>query len=171
MNLMGKNEKLQYVINNLDGFEDSERLKIFQDAYYMADLGFSNVDINKIKEIFKGYIPPLPKELQDKEIITVYRGGTEYGLFYKRAMSWTLDFNVAEFFANRDPREAKMRHVAKAEIPKKYILDYNNDRQEQEILLIPDKIENISHVDFKVWEWTKEEKNAALTTLYVQNQF
>lgn len=168
--MMGKNERLQYVLENIEKLPKEEQFNIFRETYISADMGFSNVDIKKVKKIYKGYTPKLPKKIQEKETVTVYRGGTEYGVFYGRALSWSLSFEVAEWFANRDPRNVNVRYVARAEINKKYILDYNNERKEQEVLLIPDKLENIKLVPFKKEELTEEEQKAALMSLYIQNQ-
>lgn len=172
LEMMGKNERLQFVLENLDEFCKEQRLAIFRDAYYTADLGFSGVDVDTVVQLFKenNYIPTLPKKLRGKEKITVYRGGTEFGVFYNRALSWTLDFDIANFFANRDPRDVYVRYVVKAEILKEHILDFNNDRNEQEILLNPVFLENIQSVNFKEKEWTNQEKMLALQVLAYQQQ-
>ena len=64
------------------------------------------------------------------ETITVYRGLQRNAS--TEALSWTLDKNVAEWFANRFDNNGE---VIKATINKKYIFAYINGRGEKEVVL------------------------------------
>lgn len=168
--MMGKNERLQYVINNLSLFDEDDRLWIFRDSYISADFGFSNIELNEVIKLYKNYTPELPEDIRNEDMITVYRGGTNNGVFYGKALSWTLSFEKAEWFANRDPLDAIVRYVAKAKIDRKHIFDYVNDRNEEEVLLNPKHLTDIKQVDFNRKEYTEEEKKTMLTVMYVQQQ-
>ena len=64
------------------------------------------------------------------ETITVYRGIQKDAT--TNALSWTLDKNVAKWFANRFNNNGR---VVKATINKKYVLAYINGRGEKEVVL------------------------------------
>lgn len=145
-------KRLQYVIENLGNFDDDCRVDLFRDSYSAAHSGFSVLTEKKMKQIYKGHVSELPKEITGKEKITIYRGGTERSVFYKNAFSWTLNFKIAEWFANRTIGKCYNKHVVSAEIEVKHILDYINDRKEQEVLVLPSKLKNITLIPF-------EEKN------------
>jgi hypothetical protein len=147
--MLGNNERFEYVIKNLEKFDDDCKLEVFRETYLMADYGFSNLSEKKIKQIYKGYVSDLPKDIANKEVVKIYRGGTEWSTFYKNAFSWTMDFKIAEFFSTRETKISVARHVVSADIEVKNILDYSNDREEKEILVLPSKLKNIEIVSIK----------------------
>jgi hypothetical protein len=76
------------------------------------------------------------------ETLTVYRGlqGSKAKL---RGLSWTLNLKIATWFANRFKLQGK---VYSAQIKKKDIFFYSNERNEQECVLNPYKLKNITEV-------------------------
>ena len=81
----------------------------------------------------------LKEEIGEHETITVYRGVTSSSTHYEKAISWTLNEDVAEFFAMRFNSKGK---IMKAEIHIDDIHDYLSNRNEEEILLNPKKLIN-----------------------------
>lgn len=102
----------------------------------------SNLSKTKLLSLFKS---ANPKALMDDEelaifnnlddTVTVYRGVTSYNADNIKALSWTLDYNKAEWFANRFGEEGGT--VYEAEIDKKHILAYFGRRNESEVIVDP----------------------------------
>ena len=79
------------------------------------------------------------------ERVTVYRGQSHDGKYYK-ALSWTDDLEKATWFANRFKQHGERGHLFKAEINKKDIYVFNNERGESELVLDYTKLENIEEL-------------------------
>ena len=76
--------------------------------------------------------------------VVIYRGCYSTELKSKKySISWTLDKKVAEFFANR-PTKKSTGSVIELTTPKERIIAYFKDRKEDEVIYIPDWINNIS---------------------------
>lgn len=115
--------------------------KQFFATYKMADYGFNGMDKTTLLTILKSKteedrrrieatIKDLPTEL------IIYRGGNSASTPYKEAWSWTLDINVANFFAAR--RGTDTGYIVKAKIHKRDIVDaFLDEGSEQEIIVNP----------------------------------
>jgi len=106
----------------------------------------ANVNKNKLLEYFKKcdikYLLTEEEQstltsLNDK--ITIYRGVTPYNKKNIKALSWTLSYDSAEWFANRFKSNGK---VYSATIDKNNIYAYFNNN-EQEVIVDPDFLEDI----------------------------
>ena len=69
-----------------------------------------------------------------EEEVTVYRGVTSYTAKNIRALSWTLDYETAAWFAHRYKEEGK---VYEARINKEHIYALFNSRGEWEVIVDP----------------------------------
>ena len=78
------------------------------------------------------------QELDDP--VTVYRGVTSYNAGNVRALSWTLERKTEEWFAHRFGEKGI---VYKAQIPKKHILAFFNNRGEAEVVLDPQHLKQV----------------------------
>ena len=125
-----------------------QRYNCFRDLWARSEFGFEKFEDSFLEKVFsykeysegrKESMNELKKEIKDHEIITVYRGVTSQSTPYEKATSWTLDEDVAEFFATRFQSKGK---IMKAEIHIDDIYDYIYDRNEKEILLNPKKLRN-----------------------------
>lgn len=128
--------------------------KMFFDAYQRSDYGFKALDKDTLKVILESKTEEDRKRTQEvikdlPEIITVYRGGNTESTAFKEAYSWTMDINIANFFAAR--RGYGPGYIAKAKICRDEIieafLDAERSNGEKEIIIAPEKvycIENIS---------------------------
>lgn len=92
--------------------------------------------------------------LEDK--ITIYRGVTPYNRNNIKALSWTLDFDTAKWFANRFGSSGK---VYSATIDKSHIYAYFNSKNEQEVIVDPNYLENIRQVNNPIPTSVKETPN------------
>ena len=77
------------------------------------------------------------------ETVTVYRG-TKYENY--KALSWTLSKKEAVWFSERFLSENEKGQVYQAEIDKKDIFAYFNDRNEKEIVLDYRKLKNLKEI-------------------------
>lgn len=74
------------------------------------------------------------------DIVNVYRGVTARGAESVYALSWTLNYDTAEWFANRFGKDGK---VYEAQIDKENILALFNRRNESEVIVDPSGLINI----------------------------
>ena len=100
-----------------------------------------NVRQKKLISMFKDVDPDfLMDEDERKELnalddpVSMYRGVTSYNANHIRAMSWTLNYDVAKWFAHRFGEDGT---VYQAKINKGYILALFNGRNESEIVVDP----------------------------------
>ena len=79
------------------------------------------------------------EELDDT--VTVYRGVTSYNADNIKALSWTLDYKTAEWFAHRFDEDGT---VYEAQIPKQHIYALFNGRGESEVIVDPKHLTDIT---------------------------
>lgn len=109
-----------------------------------------NVSPSELLELFS-YADPeyLMDDNEQKQLaaldspVTVYRGVTSFNAENIRAMSWSLDYDKAEWFSKRFGEEGT---VYEAKIPKDHILALFNGRNESEIILNPNYLEEIQEI-------------------------
>ena len=73
--------------------------------------------------------------------VTVYRGVTNYNAKNIRALSWTLDYDTAVWFAHRFGEDGM---VYQAQIKKEHIFALLTGRNESEVVLDPKYLEDIA---------------------------
>ncbi len=78
-------------------------------------------------------------ELDD--VVTVYRGVTSYNAKNIRALSWSLDYDKADWFAHRFHEDGT---VYEAQIKKGHIFALFLGRGEKEIVLDPKHLQDIA---------------------------
>ena len=78
-----------------------------------------------------------------EETVTVYRGVTPYNAKNVKALSWTLDKKKAEWFAHRFGEKGP---VYQAQINKGNILAVFTGRNESEVVLNPNKLEQLKAI-------------------------
>lgn len=71
------------------------------------------------------------------DIVTIYRGVTDYNKGNKKALSWTLSKKTAKWFATRFNENG---YIFEAKVNKGDILAYCNGRNEQEVIVDFNKI-------------------------------
>lgn len=113
--------------------------------------GFTNFDENYIDFLTDTAtneakdIQDLLSEVDGQDVLTIYRGETEQSTPYKQALSWTLDKEKADWFANRFESERPITY--KAKVKTDYILAYDNGREEQEILVHSEYLTGVEQVN------------------------
>lgn len=118
--------------------------KLFFDIYNEADYGFRGMDKATLGCILGS------KTKEDKlrtanavrdlpETVTIYRGGNTLSAPYKEGYSWTLDINVANFFACKCGEGPG--YLVKGKIRKSDIIEaFLDERFEQEIIADPQDV-------------------------------
>jgi len=125
----------QYIDNLIDAYTMSDNLYKYRDLVRTAFEWYKSLIDESGSKIIDGDIISLP------QYIKVYRGMTKAESRNKQyGVSWTLDKNVAEFFAynymrNYDTAKYKKTVISKT-INKDDILYYSNNRNEKEIIIL-----------------------------------
>ncbi|AUN01462.1 TPA: hypothetical protein ACXDAY_002249 [Clostridium botulinum] len=117
---------------------DEQKYEVFKNIYTSCEYGFNNLSREFLEEIF-GYNKS-GRNWFNEDIITIYRGEGDLSAPYNEAYSWTIDIDVARWFARRFNSDGK---VYKGYIRQEDILDYMEDRNEKEILVFPEDVFNV----------------------------
>lgn len=127
--------------------------EILNDAWVCSENPNSDPNVSQ-KELIAMFRAAEPTELmaedeylkfrQLDDTVTVYRGVTEYNADKVKALSWSLEYEKAEWFAHRFGENGK---VYEAQIAKEHILAYFNNRNEQEVIVDPKQLMEISDAE------------------------
>ena len=77
------------------------------------------------------------------DVVTVYRGGTSYNAQNVKALSWTLNREVAEWFAHRFGQNGT---VYEAQVKKENIYAVFLGRNEEEVIVDPERLMGLSQL-------------------------
>lgn len=120
---------------------DNQKYEIFKDIYMSSEYGFNELSRDFLEQVFK-YNNSNKNWFKD-EIITIYRGEDTKSTPYAEAYSWTTNLKVAEKFANRFSNEGI---IYEGKVKQKNILDYIEDKNENEILVYPENVFDIEEI-------------------------
>lgn len=131
---------------------DEEKFEMYREIYSLLDYGHSAIQREIIQDVWK-HQPESEKrrvrwmldQMEDGEMITVYRGEGNGSTPYDKSMSWTTSLSVAAFFATRIRSHLDAK-VYQARIRKDLVLDYNDDRKEQEVSLFPENLQDVEEL-------------------------
>jgi len=136
-----------------NGAMPSDLYGLFLSIYKVSDYGFKNFDRDLLDEVLK-FKTPEEKEATKKklaslpDVLTVYRGGNSGSTPYTESFSWSLDINVANFFAAR--RGTGDGYIAEGTIKKEDIIEaFLEDDSEQEVLVDPKSVTITSVIEVK----------------------
>lgn len=134
-----------------DKYITEEIYETFISIYTSSEYGFMNISLDALKEMVsyqsKEYKDNFLSKLKDlEEEVIIYRGEGDRSSDYKNgACSWTLDINIANFFATRYARDNAK--IIKAKVKKSSIIDYLEGRGEKEVLVFPENIEVLETIN------------------------
>lgn len=127
--------------------------EILNDAWVRSENPNSDPNVSQ-KELLAMFRAAEPTDLMDEDeylqfrqlddTVTVYRGVTSFNAENIKALSWTIDYEKAAWFAHRFGEEGK---VYEAQIAKEHIFAYFNSRKEQEVIVDPKHLINISEAE------------------------
>lgn len=148
--LIEKCYRMSYFLELYEELEDDEFLELFEFVYSSCEYNFDwllKEDIlQRIKEAQN--LEKIKEKLVRKydvqgDVITIYRGEADESTHFKNgAVSWTLDYSVASFFANRF--SAQNPRMYKANVLVKDILMLID--REKEVVVTEDKLLNIENI-------------------------
>ena len=124
--------------------------EILADAWIRSEN--PNMDKNFVKknlvDMFKKADKSILMDGEEKEqfdsfedTVTIYRSVTSYNAKNIKALSWTTDYQTAEWFAHRFGEDGT---VYQAQIGKEHILAFFNGRNESEVIVDPKHLTNIT---------------------------
>lgn len=112
--------------------------ELFINMFSLGDYGFAAMSDEAFNETIASKTGAQKKKTESAlsgmpDVLTIYRGQTKVGTPVEKAHSWTLDRNVANFFATR--RGKDKAQIITATVNKKDVIEYISDRGEKEILV------------------------------------
>ncbi|RGX56823.1 hypothetical protein DWV16_00435 [Anaerotruncus sp. AF02-27] len=126
--------------------------KILAGAWIMSEYANSDEAVSKVElvEMFRASDPAILMDTDEREQlaglddpVTVYRGVTSYNAENIKALSWTLSYDTARWFADRFVESGT---VYKSQMEKAHVLALFNGRNESEIILDPKYLPEIEPV-------------------------
>lgn len=129
---------------------DEELYSTFMDYYVTTDFGFSSISNNSITKLLNSKSEKLKAETKEKlsklpDKVVIYRGQADKSTNYKQAYSWSLKPTIATFFSLRFIE--KGGKIVSGIVDKKDIIEYF-DNEEQEVLILPNKVKKVKVYDF-----------------------
>lgn len=122
------------------------KYKAFREVYTNMEYGFHAFKQEVLEEVltlnmddsFRGKL-----EVDNEGYITVFRGEGSKSSRIEEAHSWTTDENTAKFFANRFDKIGK---IYQGKVRIENVIDFIEDRQESEILVLPENVEEVVYL-------------------------
>lgn len=126
------------------GPEIPDLYELFFVCYINSDYGFRGIAPETLNAILaskteKDKAKTMEALEQLPDTLTIYRGGNSASVPYSEAYSWTLDINVANFFACR--RGTGEGWIVEAEVAKQDVIDaFLDTRDEKEVFVDPSNV-------------------------------
>jgi len=145
---INKPYRLLYLYSNQNNMNLNKFTEYLRDVW--IDTEFPNADKNvSVSEVLKLFEKSDKSKLMDEEeleiynklpdVVTIYRG--TYDSTKTKALSWTLDYDVAHWFATRFDDNG---YVLQAKINKKDIFAFFDSRGEKEVIINYKKFKNLT---------------------------
>lgn len=141
-----------YEAFKLNCIPEEHLYKLFISSYTTTDFITCNMDNNDLDYIIKHRSIENKEKTLNKlkdmpDTITIYRGEGTNSRDHSESISWTLDINVANFFAARSMVKGAKILIGKAD--KKDIIDYITEKNEKEILINPSNVTIVDTIKLK----------------------
>ncbi|MBP1308898.1 hypothetical protein JOD82_001918 [Paenibacillus sp. 1182] len=145
-----KKVALQLFTHYVDTIPEPIQYDIFRDVYSKTEYNFHTLTPEFLEELsylrkhsqkWHYQMKELESLVDSEGCITIYRGECTKSSPLNKAWSWTLSYQTALFFATRFSAEGI---IYQTRIPFQDVYDYLPDRDEQEVLVDPEKIKNYS---------------------------
>ena len=133
-----------------------ELYEAFFDCYTFGDCGAKQLSPNVMQKLLQCKTQEQKRATLDSlkpfpEMITVYRGEGSQSTPYTDAYSWTVDINKAYFFASW--KGGEKARIITAQVKKEDIIEYLTDRNESEIVVLPENVQNASEKQLCEMDW------------------
>lgn len=110
-----------------------------------------NMSKNRLLSLFRKAKPQFVMDEDEYEAfqklddtVTVYRGVTSHNAKNVKALSWTLNYDIADWFAHRFGEDGT---VYEAQIDREHIYAYFNRRNEHEVIVDPKYLMDITEAE------------------------
>lgn len=150
MMMVTKPYKLGFLKYAMPSLSEQDAASLLSQAWIMTESPNTDPNLTK-RELLSLFRSVDPQKLMDKEeyevfcglddVVTVYRGVASHNAKNVRALSWTLSRDIAEWFAHRYGEQGA---VYVAQIQKEYICAVFLGRGEEEVILDPKHLRNIT---------------------------
>lgn len=138
---IANNLRLDFFLKNYKKVSKIEAEKWFSDTYTMIEYGFNKID----KEILNYLYSDNIKDSNDSEYIDIYRGEGKLSNNLENSYSWTTNINIAlKFMLRYGTNDIKLY---KGKIKKGKVLKEFNNRNESEVIVNFEDIENVKKID------------------------
>lgn len=132
----------EFLNANISNIDKNKLFDMVINLYIHCDYGFNILNRDVIKTISESRTEKHYEKLRKKlskypDEITIYRGEGEFST--ENGYSYSLNINIACFFASRFSGSKKGR-IIKGKIKKEDIIWYDNNRDEEEVIVNPEKI-------------------------------
>lgn len=171
--------RFDYFMNHIDEISEDKIYPIFRDIYTKNEYGFSKLDKDTVRKIFSLNADKRFKrklKTDSNGYVTIYRGQESKSTDIDNAYSWTLSYDVAIKFAVRFNSLSGKIYKAKVHIDN--IVDCIDDRNEEEILVLPESLENVEDMglinfneEFVNDFWDCIQQYNYLKTEYIQSEW
>lgn len=147
--------RLEYFELLIDDFGSQipDLYNLFFSNYRSVDYGFNHIDPTTLEIILSSKTAVDVQKTEEAlrnlpEKVKIYRGGNSESTPFNEAYSWTLDINIANFFACRFGSDTG--YIVEGEISKEDIIEaFLNDTDEQEIFVNPQKVKILSEIEIQ----------------------
>lgn len=136
--------------------------KLLGDLYIGDEFPMANNDLHMLMQMFtaaekEDVMSPSDYAAYNKlsKQLTIYRGLQHEGAEVE-SMSWTLSKDVATWFAQRWLKSGEKGRVFSANVPLSAVLMYNNERNEEEVVIDPSCLSDIKDVATEAKNETKQ---------------
>ncbi len=155
--LMEKKLLIDAYLKLINEISLEQKYDIFTDVYIRSEYGFDKFSIEFLKDLFRvrlnskdweKRIEKLNNKYSEQSSLVIYRGVTDQSNSLEQSFSWTLNIEVAEFFAKRFDSKGK---VYRARVNLLDVIDYFEYRNEAEVLVLPESVKEIRiYRDFQI---------------------
>lgn len=129
-----------------------ERYRLMGLVYARSSYRLEQYPHEFVAEIVAGRRHPLPIPSDRQDMVRIYYGQGPLSPVAEQATSWTLDINTAIYHATRHQHRGK---IYQAQVPRKHIIGYIKRRNEKEVLLYPEQVQNIVRLELPGYEEIK----------------
>lgn len=143
LQLSEKKVRFNLYIQLFDRIPDKAKFDAFLDIYTQSEYGFDRLDPEFVRKVFsyreqsEEHIPFRESFPDAKEYITLYRGATDQSTPLDKTYSWTLNKEVAKYFANRWGSRGT---IYQTRVKVDNIIAYLDGRNEEEVLVSPEHV-------------------------------
>lgn len=145
--------QIEFFTKIFDKISDKLKYNLFLKCYCNADFGAYKLSVHTLNSIWHSksqqQIIDTRNELDkltSDDVLYVYRGIGDKSS--SNGYSYTLNHDVARFFAFRHSKNAQTVAIVEGEVKKEDVIEYITHRDEDEIIALPDSINKKCYTEF-----------------------